>query len=86
LDLESPQDVRFSVFNTSTNLLDLQLHAVESSDEDLIVQSFEQGSDFLGKIQPGEHKEIVLRLFALRQGVLPVTGIVVWDNISGREV
>lgn len=51
LDLETPQDVRFSVANMSSNLMDLQLHAVESNDElsqDLIVQSFENNTNIIG--------------------------------------
>ena len=86
LSLEEPQNMIFRLYNLSVNTMQLTLSVQESEQSDIIIQSFENGSEVLGQLLPMECADFTLKLFALRCGILPVCGLVIKDAISGKEI
>ena len=66
--------------------LSVQLQERPENASDLIIQSIEDGTEKLGKLDSMSSKEVVLKLFARRLGILPLTGIQIRDSISNREM
>ena len=52
----------------------------------MIIQGIENGTDKLGEINPRESKEFVLKLFALRLGIVPMTGLAIKDRLTGIDI
>jgi hypothetical protein len=51
----------------------------------VIIQSIEDGTENLGRIESMKSKDITLKLFALRVGTLPVHGLHIRDSIANKE-
>lgn len=88
LELEEPQDMRFRVQNISNQQMNLSVLLQDRADfgSDLIIQSIERGSDRLGLLEPMEAREVVLKLFGRRLGILPLTGLIIKDSVSNRDL
>lgn len=80
--------MRFRVQNLSKQQMNLTVLLQDRQDlgSALIIQSIERGSDQLGLLEPMEAREIVLKLFGRRLGILPLTGLIIKDSVTNRDL
>ena len=86
LILEEPSNMRFRIFNLSTGNMTLNLDIEESEQSDIRILSIENGTEKVGFLKPGDSQEFVLRLFAQRMGIVNVSGLLIKDTTSGRDI
>ena len=78
--------MRFRIFNLSTGNMTLNLDIEESEQSDIRILSIENGTEKIGFLKPGDSQEFVLRLFAHRMGIVNVSGLLIKDTTSGRDI
>lgn len=66
--------------------MNISLGLLEIEQSDLIIQGIENGTAKLGEVNPRESKEFVLKLFALRLGIVPMTGLSILERLTGIEI
>jgi hypothetical protein len=86
LVLEEPKNVKFKIYNMSIGNMNLKLDFKEAKECDVKILSIENGSENLGYIKPGDHKEFILRLFALKCGLVPISGLIIREITTGRDI
>lgn len=78
--------MRFRIYNLSTGNMTLNLDIEESEQSDIRILSIENDTEKVGFLKPGDSKEFVLRLFAQRMGIVNVSGLLIKDTTSGRDI
>lgn len=77
LILEEPKNIQFKIYNLSQSPMTLKLEFKETQDSFIKILSIEDGTDALGVIQPNMAKNFVLRLFATKCGLVPISGLII---------
>ena len=77
--------MRFRIFNHSKNEMDLRLDFKDQDENNIKIISIEEGAD-MGKVSPGQSRDFVLRLFAVKCGVTSLSGLLISDLESRKDI
>ena len=83
LRLEEPKTIKFRLHNLSNAPMKIVLSVKEKEVGDLLICGISKYS--LGKLEPQTATEFGLDLFPKSCGVHPVSGLLIKDQLSGRE-
>lgn len=83
LKLEQPKSVKFRLHNLSIAPMKISLSVKEKEVGDLLICGISKYN--LGKMDPQSSQEFSLDLFPKSCGVHPVSGLLIKDQMSGRE-
>jgi hypothetical protein len=83
--LEEPQNMKFRIYNLSKQMMDIRLLIRDQEDNDIKIINIEEGEN-PGPLKPGEGKDFILRLYAVKTGVISLSGLLVSDLESKKDI
>ena len=83
MKLEQPKSVEFRLHNLSASAMKISLSVKEKEVGDLLICGISRYN--LGKMEAQSSCEFALDLFPKSCGVHPVSGLLIKDQLSGRE-